>query len=163
MDIYKFALKMEKDGEKFYREMAANCEDKGMNAILTMLADEEVVHYEILQQMQTKASPEHKSPDTFAGIKNLFEEMKTLKDGLKIDKNQAAMYAEARDIEKEAVTFYEEKAKEMSNEDDKALLLKLAKEEQRHYIILDNLADFVGQAEPGRWLENAEWRQMNDY
>lgn len=163
MDIYEFALKMEKDGEDFYRELAAKAGDKGLEGIFNMLADEEVRHFEILQQMQKNSAGNYEVQDSFAAVKNVFEKMREDSDGLKLDSNQAANYRKARDIEKDSAGFYREKAEEMSDETNKALLLKLAEEEERHYVILDNLADFVSQAEPGHWLENAEWHHMGEY
>ncbi|MFH1613968.1 MAG: ferritin family protein [Planctomycetota bacterium] len=44
VDIFDYALQMEKDGESFYREIAQKTSNKGLQAILTMLADEEVKH-----------------------------------------------------------------------------------------------------------------------
>ena len=42
MDIYQFAMQMEKDGENYYRKLAAECGVPGLQKIFTMLADEEV-------------------------------------------------------------------------------------------------------------------------
>ena len=160
MDIYEFALKMEKDGEDYYRKLAADCQDQGMKAIMQMLADEEVKHYEILQAMQKNAPIEHESPETMAQVKNIFEQMLERKDSLKLNGKQSEVYRKAQAIEEDSGKFYREKAAEMSDAADKALLIKLAVEEERHAEILGNLADFVAQGDPGRWLEDAEWHNM---
>jgi rubrerythrin len=41
MDIYTFAMQMEKDGEEYYRELGTKCKNEGLTKIFTMLADEE--------------------------------------------------------------------------------------------------------------------------
>ncbi|HEW78498.1 MAG TPA: rubrerythrin, partial [Phycisphaerales bacterium] len=40
MDIFKYAMQMEKDGEDYYRQLAQQTSNKGLQTILTMLADE---------------------------------------------------------------------------------------------------------------------------
>lgn len=45
MDIYAFAMQMEKDGEKYYRQLMAAAKTAGLQQIFAMLADEEVNHY----------------------------------------------------------------------------------------------------------------------
>ena len=51
MNIYKYAMKMEKDGENYYRELANKTGDVGLRNILKMLANDEVKHYHIIEQM----------------------------------------------------------------------------------------------------------------
>ena len=160
MDIYEFALKMEKDGQDYYRKLANDCQDVGVKAILQMLADEEVKHFEILQAMQKNADIAHKSPETMAQVKNIFEQMLERKESLQLNRKQSDLYRKAHDIEVESGKFYREKASEMSMDKDRDLLIMLAVEEERHAEILANLADFVAQGDPGRWLEDAEWHNM---
>ncbi len=40
MDIYEYAMQMEKDGEDFYRKLAGNTNNPGLSKILTKLAVE---------------------------------------------------------------------------------------------------------------------------
>ena len=44
MDIYEFALQMEKDGEDYYRDQALKEGNKGLKNIFTFLADAEAQH-----------------------------------------------------------------------------------------------------------------------
>lgn len=44
MNIFEFAMQMEKDGEAFYREIAKKTKNSGLQKIFNTLADEEVVH-----------------------------------------------------------------------------------------------------------------------
>ena len=53
MDIFEYALQMEKDGENFYRELAQQSPNRGINAILTMLADADVLHYKVIEKMKS--------------------------------------------------------------------------------------------------------------
>src|SRR5512137_1164119 len=58
MDVYDYAMQLEKDGESYYRDGAARSVNKGIRHILNMLADAEVKHYNILNQMREGASVE---------------------------------------------------------------------------------------------------------
>jgi rubrerythrin len=55
MDIYTFALQMEKDGENYYRELATKSGNEGLKKIFTMLADEEVKHFRLIETMREKS------------------------------------------------------------------------------------------------------------
>ena len=44
MNVYEYAMKVEKDGEKYYRDLASKTEDPGVKSILTMLADAAYPH-----------------------------------------------------------------------------------------------------------------------
>ena len=54
MDIYEYAMQMEKDGEDLYREVASRTANKGLRTILAMLADAEVKHYKLFQNMKKR-------------------------------------------------------------------------------------------------------------
>lgn len=69
MDIYKFAMQIEKDGENYYREFADNCHVEGIKTILIMLADEEVKHSNTIAQLQKHA--DNSSPAKMAILDNV--------------------------------------------------------------------------------------------
>ena len=58
MDIFEYALQMEKDGENFYRDLVRQTDNKGIKTILTMLADEEVKHYKAIEQVKAEEPAE---------------------------------------------------------------------------------------------------------
>ena len=62
------------------------------------------------------------------------------------------------DAEKEAYSFYEQKAKECDDPTEKQILLTFAQEERRHYRLLENVIEFVSR--PEQWLEDAEYVNM---
>jgi rubrerythrin len=90
--------------------------------------------------------------------------MKDEKPDLHIDTTvETDAFRKARDIEKQSMDFYLEKAEKAENESEKKLLKRLAKEEEKHLHIMQNLVAFVSRPEPGNWLENAEWHHLEDY
>lgn len=66
---------MEKDGEQFYREIAKKTDNKGLQAILTMLADEEVKHYQAIESMR-KNKYQMGETNLLDDAKNIFIKMK---------------------------------------------------------------------------------------
>ena len=72
MDIYEFAIKMEQDGEVYFRSLAQETTDKGLANIFTMLADAEVKHVEVLREMQGGAAPSLSGSSLMADVKNVF-------------------------------------------------------------------------------------------
>jgi rubrerythrin len=96
-----------------------------------------------------------------SNIKNLFSEMK--ENGIQgaVDQDMIDAYIKARDVEKVSQETYEQKAEEISDPEQKEICLMIAGEEAKHYLILDNLIEFLQQ--PATWMEDAEWRNMQDY
>ncbi len=160
MNIFEFAMKMEKDGENYYRQLAEKVNNKGIQTILTMLADEEVKHYNALVKIQAQ-KPQMAETTILTDARNVFEQMKEGNEKFNIDVNQIELYKEAQKIEERSINFYLEKADEVTEEYQKELFLKLAEEEKKHYFVLENIIEFVSR--PQTWLENAEWHHLDEY
>ena len=94
-------------------------------------------------------------------VKNIFIEMKDQEETFEPDQEQAELYAKAQEIEKKSQQFYHEKARQADIDDQKKLFERLAKEEEKHYFLLENIIDFVSR--PEQWLENAEWYHLEEY
>lgn len=54
MNVYEYAMKVEKDGEAYYRELASKSPNNGLKRIFTMLAEEEIKHYNVFKNMMKK-------------------------------------------------------------------------------------------------------------
>ena len=160
MNIFEYAMQMEKDGEEYYRQMAGKTANKGLQAILTMLADEEVKHYKTIEKMQTK-EPHMEDATILSDARNIFVQIKESGESFDFDIQQTELYKMARDIEKNSRDFYTEKANEVTKKYQKELFLKLAEEESKHYFLLDNLIEFVSR--PAYWLDNAEFCHLEEY
>ncbi len=161
MDIYEFAMKMEKDGRKFYLDMAKKTSNSGLKNILTMMADSEAKHYNVILSMQ-RNDKIHYSTDTevLTKVKNIFIKMKEEKE-FDVDVSQIELYKEALETEKNSQKFYLEKADEEKDPSKKEILLKLADEEKSHCVLLENIIGFVSR--PENWLENPEWYHLDEY
>ena len=160
MDIYEFALQMEKDGEDYYRDQALKASNRGLKNIFIFLADAEAQHYDMLKKMKDSDDIQLPDADILSDVKSVFKKMKDENDTGGVDASQAEIYRKALDFERENLVFYMDKASESDDERKKSILLKFAEEEQRHCIILENIINFISC--PGDWLENAEWYNLGE-
>ncbi|HDZ68837.1 MAG TPA: rubrerythrin [Phycisphaerales bacterium] len=160
MDIFKYAMQMENDGENYYRQLAQQSSNKGIQTIMTMLADEEVKHYNAIQKAKTGKS-QMTETTILADAKNVFVQIKESNESFDFDIKQTELYRRAQDIEKKSRDFYLEKANKVKEKYQKELFLKLADEEKKHYLLLDNIIEFVSR--PEHWLENAEFFHLEEY
>lgn len=160
MDIYEYAMQMEKDGEGLYRELAKKTGNTGLRNILTMLADAEVVHYNTFRKM--KAGEKVELPETMImrDVKNIFVQIRENREISSLNISQIELYKKAEEIEKRSEEFYLNKGSEVNNESQKNLFKKIAGEEHNHFIILENIIDFISQ--PEQWLEDAEWYHLEE-
>lgn len=161
MDIFEYAMQMEKDGEDFYRQIAEKAPNTGLRTILTMLADEEVKHYKAIEKIRQGQSAQMTQTAILKNTRNVFARMKNKPDEFAADQEQAELYRKAQEIEKKSRQFYEEKADQTDQTDQRKLFEQLAAEEAKHYFLLGNLIDFVSR--PKLWLENAEWYHLEEY
>jgi rubrerythrin len=160
MDILAFAMKMEKDGEAFYHEMAKKTANTGLSNILEMLADEEVKHYEAIRSIQAGGG-DLAETDVLARAKNIFERIRDFSEPINTNVDQIQLYRQAMDIEKKSEDFYLDKADQVKETRHKELFLKLAAEEGKHYFLLENVVAFISR--PKSWLENAEFNHLEEF
>lgn len=166
MNIYAYAMQMEVDGEKYYRELADQSSSPGLKRIFLLLADEEVKHYKVVERMSRRESLSRPFARTeiLDDVKNVFAWMKDHEPSLRIDSTGATQsFIKARDIGQESERFYREQADEVPYPEQRDIFLRLAREESKHLRIMENIVEFVSRPEPGNWLENAEWHHLTEY
>jgi rubrerythrin len=162
MDIFKFAMEKEKFSEDYYRQLSARTSNKGLSNILTMLAEEERRHFNIIRQMQRQA-PQQQMADTniLGNAREIFEKMRQSAESFSFEITEVELYEKARDIEKQSRQFYLEKSDEATNASHKEIFKSLADEEEKHLTLVQGICDFV--ARPQWFLENAEMYRFDDY
>ena len=161
MDIYKYAMQMELDGRRFYLDLAKKTNNAGIRNILTMMADSEAKHYNIILSMQKNDKTQYSADsEELTKVKNIFERMKEEKKELDVDVSQVEFYKEALEVEIDSEKFYLERADEEKDPHKKEIFLTLANEEKSHCILLENLVNLVSQ--PDTWVENPEWYHVDE-
>ena len=163
MDVFEYAMQMEKDGEKYYRELAQKSPDRGLARILTMLADQEVQHFDTLQALR-RGEDVHADAGTFrSDAKNVFQELSESKASFDFSTPQVDLYKKAQETEQKSRDFYLKQAEEATSPGMKETLLAIAHEEKLHYDMLETMIELVSRPQPGNWLENAEWYHSDEY
>jgi rubrerythrin len=161
MKVFDFAVQMEKDGEKFYRDLAAKSMDRGVKFVLNSLADDEVKHAQTLRELEKGASPAMAHTAILDGAKNVFTEMAASKAFQAAGTDQLALYQEALEMERKSKDFYKTQADEATVKSTRALFLQLSDEENRHLFLLESMIEFISR--PQTWLENAEFNHLEEY
>jgi rubrerythrin len=161
MDIVEYALQMEKDGEEYYRKLAAEAENEGIRQIFEMLADTEVEHYQTFLKIKNNQPIPAADDRIVSKVQNVFQQMQDDGSWEKVTGDQSEAYRKARDVEMKSHEFYLEKANELTDPAQKALCQRIAEEEREHYQILDSILEFIDH--PSAWMENAEWRHMDEF
>jgi len=162
MNIYKYAMQLEKDSENYYTKLMSKTDDVGLQTILKMLAGEEAKHFSIIEQMMnTNTYPELIETNLLKNVMNVFEKIKGKKLEFNFDLTQADFYRKAQEFEEKSYRHYLEMSDKVEIGTQKKLLLKLAEEEKKHMFLLENLVEFVSR--PETWIENAEFNHLVEY
>jgi rubrerythrin len=166
MDIYDFAMKMEQDGEAYYKKMAAQAGNEVIKSILLDLAQDEVKHYHIFKRLKEgdmSAGGEITTSATkvFKNAKNVFQRLAAQKNQLNFAGDVVNAWREAQKIEKKSEDYYREKADEAGNDKIKETLLLVAAEEHKHWTMIEHVIGFLER--PKQWLEDAEWNNFETY
>jgi hypothetical protein len=151
---------MELDGRHFYLDLAKKTKNAGIKSVLTMMAESEAKHYNVILDMQKNDKAEYsKDVEVLTKIKNVFSKMKEEKE-IDVDVSQVEFYKKALEIEADSEKFYLERADEEKDPHRKEIFLTLANEEKGHCILLENLVNLVSQ--PDSWIENSEWYDIDE-
>jgi rubrerythrin len=161
VDVYRFAMQMEKDGEAYYRECAAKTASAGLRSILEMLADAEVAHYEVFRRMQAREEAALPDFPLLDRVKNVFAQIRGQEGAAGARSSEIELYRKAQSYEQRSWDLYEAHARGARSPGEQLAFERIAVEERRHYRILEGIVDFLGR--PAEWLENAEWYHLEEY
>ena len=161
MEIFAFAIQMEKDGEAYYRHQAEVNQDSVLRSIFLMLALEEAKHANILQSISDGKPYDLVSRDSVAENKNLFQNVADYIAKTKAMPEQAELYEAAKELEQKSIDLYQDLLSKATDSASRALFTFLVKEETDHYTVMDDLYHFVNR--PKEWVEAAEFGVRQEY
>ena len=161
MNIMEFAKKKEQFSIDLYTELAGKTADTGLKNILLMLIEEEKKHYKIVSEMAKDMPVEVLRTPVLKDATSVFKKMKKSAGTFVFPASELELYKKARQYEQESWEFYRKKAEEVTQPAQKEALRRLADEEQKHYVLLDNICDYVSR--PQSYLENAEFTHLENY
>jgi len=164
MNIFEYAMKMELDGKQFYEESAAKTSSPELKRILVELAADEQKHYTIFRALRDGLPVDYEEAGKtriLTEVKNVFETLKSQNQDFTFPDDAKDIWVHAQKIERDSEDFYREKADEVGDEHQKDILTRIADEEQKHWITMENVIKFLDR--PNHWLEDAEWSNLEDY
>ena len=161
MDIFEFAIEKEKQSEKLYRRLAEQAARGELKSVFNMLADEERHHCRVVEEMRTATPKDICTTDVLAEAREIFRKMRESAEAFDFDVGLVDVYKQARQFEYQSRDFYLEKARQLGTAAQKDIFLKLAEEEDKHAVLVDNIIELVTR--PELWLENPEWFHGEEY
>ena len=157
MNGFDYAVQMELDGEKFYREQALVNKDNVLNPVFLSLADDEKKHAKMIQEKQ--ADQDSLVDQTVVvETKNVFTNA-TGVDSVESAINQVTAYKIALEMEQKSIDLYKKLLAE--SKADKGMLEFLIKQEEQHYQLIEEIIEMVDR--PNEWVESAEFGVRKEY
>jgi len=142
-DIFQFAIRIEEDGEKYYREIARKVKDEDVKELFVYLAGEEVKHKKLFSDMLKGI--EHYEPaesfpeEYFQYLKAYADNVIFNRDKLKNEVSQVVDALSAAEFgmrrEQESILYYQD-IKNIIPENDVAPVEKIIEEERKHFLKL---------------------------
>lgn len=158
MDVLKFAVNMELDGEKYYIEQAVINQKNALNTVFLMLAKEERNHAKLLT-CKMEGTPYDLNEPVPYKIKSVFKGMVDFKSDIKDIPKQLDVYRLALEKEKESIDLYKKLLSQADKE--RELFEYLIKQEERHFEMMEEIVKLVNR--PNEWVEAAEFGIREDY
>ena len=168
MDIFDFALKMERESEKYYREQAGKTDFLDLRILLEKLADTEAKHYEIVEALRSQNNDLLPEDWTLEETKNIFDsyikDTEAMCKAISIKKDKAEqldIYRLALIKEQESAAVYEKILTQTEDKNAQAVIKRLIKEEQAHAAVMDEIIDLLNKVSD--WVESAEFNHTEAY
>ena len=96
MNIFEFAMEKEKYSEDYYRQLAGKSNNKSLETVFNMLADEEAKHYKIVSDMKEDVAPDLAETTVLSDAKGVFAKMRESTQGFNFDVSQTELYRKAQ-------------------------------------------------------------------
>lgn len=165
MNVFEYAMQMETDGRNFYLENAEKVKQPELKKILLELAHDEQKHYNLFKALRDGEHAEYKDTEKttiLETVKNVFQQLKDEgREEFQFANDAKKIWMEAQEVEKKSEDFYRQKANEVGNDNQKKILNRIADEEHRHWVTMQNVIQFLDR--PQHWLEDAEWSNLDTY
>lgn len=146
-EVLKIAMKIEQNGENFYKEYAERSASKEIKEVFNFLAAQEVEHYRRYERMLKTLKPaqiEKRYPGRIDAYlkalakESVFKKDKEAKAALdRIDNDREALEF-AKEIEVDSIIFYEQMKKTLPFS-EKKVIKEIIVEEERHLKMIEEM------------------------
>ncbi len=161
MNVFDFALDMERDGANLYDSLADKTPITELKTIFTLLASVEREHYKKISALKNNSDYKSFESDFLVHAQNVFKSLINSGDFECAADKDNDCYATAIKCEEQSIKFYEEAASNEKDDHVKTLLMKLAQEEREHLAMVENIYDFVES--PKNFLAFGEFSNIKQF
>jgi rubrerythrin len=161
MNVFDFAMEIERSGRNFYRSVAAKAGTAGVRTIFSMMAEDEQELLErfraIKAAVRTTAMQDSRILESTGNVLgNILNE----REALQITDDLEAYHYVMR-VEGAICRLYEDAARRETNPEVQGLLRRIGSEERRELESLRKLFDFVNA--PNEFLAWGEFSNLNEF
>jgi len=161
-NIIETAIEIENTGYEYFRSLIDKCSyNEGVKNILIMLAGEQKRQLDSLQSWLDAGKPDFSNSDFFSASRSIFHELKARIDEFSCEIDHLALYRFAQDIQKRALSSYEEALQKFAGSELSGFLNQLITQKKKQLILLDNIIDLL--LRPEQWVESPEFGRLDDY
>jgi rubrerythrin len=147
---------MKLNGDRLCLEHTDNCRTESLGTILSMLASEEMEHFNTIAFLEAQTgncSPAKTKVQE--NVNTVFLRMKEDEADECFDYSELDYYRKTLNFEEVGRLFYLKKAADAELKNDRQLFLSLAGEVEKHQRILETILALTVRPEPGKRLGNA--------
>ena len=156
----EFAINMEIEGEKLYRDLAEENRGNGLFPVFTNLAEDELRHSKILAAKKTGA--ESMLDDSrITDVESIFKDKAHFNIDFKTLPSQLDSYRKALAKEQESINLYGRFLSEAESIYETDLYGYLVEQEKLHFYTLEDIIYHLERAES--WVESPEFGVREDY
>jgi rubrerythrin len=166
LEAIKFAIQMEIDGKKYYRQASRQSDNKVGKELFEWLAAQEDKHRRIFGGIfnairKQKAWPEVSfQPRRGAILETVFsKEMKIAATTVKASNSELDSIAKAMEMENKTREYYQEHGRQAEHDAEKKLYSALAAEEEGHYLTLVDYREYL--IDPAGYFRKAEHHSLD--
>jgi rubrerythrin len=159
MDLFEIAIKLEQDGAAFYLNLAKHAPTEGFASLFKRLAEDEKKHESYFRALKEKSALISVDSSVLELAKSVFKGFDP--ETFEPEEDQIPLYEEALAIEQRSIDLYKSQINELEFDAERQAIGKIIEEEERHYIVMEELLKLVTR--PHRWVENAEFGVREEY
>ena len=146
-EIYQFAMRIEENGERFYRQAAQGVQEKDARGLFEHLADEEVKHRKIFEGMLPKTetySMDERYPGEYIEYLRNYLDDKVVFNKRETDRELADVNATPSAIdfamhrEMDAILYFLE-IKNLVSKNQQSSIDRIVDEERKHFSLLSQM------------------------
>jgi len=161
MNVFDFAMEVERSGRQYYRKLAKSTDHTGVSRIYRMVADDEK---ELLEKFQAmKSSVQTTTLQESATLDGLSDRLKGILDENRAEGIESDLdaYNYVIEVEKDLCRLYDEAAERESDEAVRVLLQRISREERRELAQLEKIHEFVNA--PNEFLAWGEFSNLDEF